>query len=59
MQQILLNLLSNAIKFTPAGGRVTLRLFADERMVMLQVQDTRHWHCRNAKVAAVSQISAA
>ncbi|MBD2092680.1 GAF domain-containing protein [Microcoleus sp. FACHB-1515] len=40
VQQIVLNLLSNAIKFTPAEGRVTLRLFADERMAVLQVQDT-------------------
>lgn len=40
VQQILLNLLSNAIKFTPEGGRVTLRLFADDSVAVLQVQDT-------------------
>jgi two-component system sensor histidine kinase/response regulator len=40
VQQILLNLLSNAIKFTPAGGRVTLRVAANPDGALLQVQDT-------------------
>ncbi|MBD1912967.1 MULTISPECIES: ATP-binding protein [unclassified Leptolyngbya] len=40
VQQILLNLLSNAIKFTPDGGHVTLRVFADENSAILQVKDT-------------------
>jgi len=40
VQQILLNLLSNAIKFTPSGGRVTLRVFADDGSAIFQVKDT-------------------
>lgn len=31
LQQVLWNLLSNAIKFTPAGGRVTVRLFQEQQ----------------------------
>jgi signal transduction histidine kinase len=34
------NLLSNAIKFTPAGGKVTIRLFSERDQVILQVSDT-------------------
>ena len=34
------NLLSNAFKFTPSGGTVSLRLTADERYAVVQVQDT-------------------
>ncbi len=40
LQQILQNLLSNAIKFTPEGGRVLLRAYADPTHVILQVTDT-------------------
>jgi two-component system sensor histidine kinase/response regulator len=40
VQQILSNLLSNAIKFTPRGGKVTLRLFAEETTATFQVKDT-------------------
>ncbi len=40
MQQILINLLSNAIKFTPEGGRVVLRLFADQNLAIFQIKDT-------------------
>jgi two-component system, sensor histidine kinase and response regulator len=40
IRQILFNLLSNAIKFTPAGGKVTLRLLAQPELAILQVQDT-------------------
>ena len=40
LQQILLNLLSNAIKFTPEGGHVILRIFADEGSAIFQIKDT-------------------
>jgi signal transduction histidine kinase len=38
--QALDNLVSNAIKFTPAGGRVTVRLSRDGDRGVLEVQDT-------------------
>src|SRR5690606_19406741 len=42
MKQILVNLLSNAVKFTPAGGRVTLRVQVDValRRIEFSVIDT-------------------
>ncbi len=40
VDQILGNLLSNALKFTPAGGRITLRLERGEHEVRLVVADT-------------------
>src|SRR5262249_46316294 len=40
LQQNPQNLLSNAIKFTPEGGRVLLKAYADPTHVILQVQDT-------------------
>ncbi|HEY9738304.1 MAG TPA: ATP-binding protein, partial [Trichocoleus sp.] len=40
VRQILSNLLSNAIKFTPAGGRVVLRLRRDAQTLTMQVEDT-------------------
>jgi PAS domain S-box-containing protein len=40
LQQIVWNLLSNAVKFTPAGGRVELRLERDDRDVRIVVTDT-------------------
>ena len=40
LQQIAGNLLSNAIKFTPAGGRVSIRLSARGQRVRLDVEDT-------------------
>ncbi len=40
LQQVLWNLLSNAIKFTPAGGRVDLRLVRREEDVEITVSDT-------------------
>ena len=40
MQQLALHLGSNAVKFTPAGGRVTLRLTGDARDITLTVEDT-------------------
>jgi len=39
-EQILLNLLSNANRFTPAGGRIIVRVRADEDEVIIGVSDT-------------------
>ncbi|HEY2029065.1 MAG TPA: PAS domain S-box protein [Myxococcales bacterium] len=39
-QQILWNLLSNAVKFTPAGGRVGLRISRDADTLVTEVTDT-------------------
>jgi PAS domain S-box-containing protein len=40
LQQVVWNLLSNAIKFTPAGGRVTVRLENAGDRVRIAVEDT-------------------
>lgn len=40
IERVLSNLISNAIKFTPSGGRVTLRMFADQKRVCVEVCDT-------------------
>ena len=40
LAQLVGNLLSNALKFTPAGGRMTVRTFADGRRAMVEVEDT-------------------
>ena len=40
LQQIVWNLLSNAVKFTPAGGRVRLRLDTHHDQARLVVEDT-------------------
>jgi signal transduction histidine kinase len=40
IKQVLINLLSNAVKFTPAGGRVTVRVdLADPDTLRLEVRD--------------------
>ena len=40
LQQVLGNLLSNAIKFTPAGGRIDVRLDRVASLARVQVSDT-------------------
>ncbi|MEH2075391.1 MAG: PAS domain S-box protein [Nostoc sp.] len=40
LQQVLWNLLSNAVKFTPAGGRVEIRLMEAGNQIQIQVSDT-------------------
>jgi signal transduction histidine kinase len=40
VKQVLLNLLSNALKFTPAGGRIDVRVAVDDQLVEVSVADT-------------------
>jgi len=40
LQQIVFNLLANALKFTPAGGKITCTLVADEKRIRVEVSDT-------------------
>ena len=40
LQQVFWNLLSNAVKFTPRGGRVEIRLVADEGVARVTIADT-------------------
>lgn len=39
IEQVMLNLLSNAIKYTPAGGRVHVRLESDDAHAIIYVRD--------------------
>lgn len=40
LQQVIWNVVSNAIKFTPAGGRVDIRVFADGAHAVVEVADS-------------------
>ena len=40
LQQVIWNLLSNAVKFTPAGGRIDIRIVQSPQSVEIRVRDT-------------------
>jgi len=40
VEQVIMNLLSNAVKFTPAGGRIEVRLERDDGFVRVDVADS-------------------
>ena len=40
LQEILLNLLDNAFKYTPAGGKIVLRVWKESKQIILEVEDT-------------------
>lgn len=40
LQRVIANLLDNALKYTPAGGRIRVRLHDESERVMLSIEDT-------------------
>ncbi len=42
LKQAVINLLDNALRYTPAGGRVTVRLHQDADQAVIAVEDTGH-----------------
>jgi two-component system CheB/CheR fusion protein len=40
LEQIVWNLLNNSVKFTPAGGRITVRLAKQDHYAIISVEDT-------------------
>src|SRR5262245_31783937 len=40
LQQIIWNQLANAVKFTPEGGKISVRLYRQNKRVVLMVEDT-------------------
>ena len=40
LQQVFWNLLKNAVKFTPAGGRISVRSWNEQNVLLIEVSDT-------------------
>ncbi|NJP06349.1 MAG: HAMP domain-containing protein [Chloroflexaceae bacterium] len=40
LKQIMINLLTNAFRYTPAGGRVTIRVRPEEERAVISIEDT-------------------
>jgi PAS domain S-box-containing protein len=59
VEQIVDTLLENALKFTPAGGRVTLRLERTANSVILSVQDTGTGMSETQRASLFSPLTAA